>query len=177
MTIRRLGNHCLDDPETPASTLRRLMGTSPAADRKIAVHPGASSEMLAKLGKSSDSQTRRGVAMNPGTPKEVLMTLAPSFAGEFFKNPAFDLLLIEEPDLLDRLPVTVMKNILKQPDCPASFLRWAAHHGGRSHQLALVSRPSMPRSLLQAIADGPKGSAAEIAADRLMRGDVVEDAP
>jgi hypothetical protein len=166
----------LDDPVTPSSKLRSLAGRSRKWDRMLAMHPNAPPEILAKLARSTDRLTRRGVTLNPQTPKDALVALAPSFPGEFFLNPAFDLLLLEEPNLLQGLPVGVVKNILKRPDCPLSFLRWAVVYGGRSHQLALVSREALSREMLQQIAAGPHGPAAEVAADRLMRGDRSEAA-
>ena len=169
-------NSLLENPVTPSSKLRSLAGRSQKWDRKLATHPNAATEILAKLAKSADRLTRRGVTLNPQTPKDALLALAPSFPGEFFLNPAFDLLLIEEPNLLQALPVGVMKNILRRPDCPYSFLRWAAVYGGRSHHLALVSREALSREMLQQIANGPHGPAAEVAADRLMRGDYSEAA-
>jgi hypothetical protein len=161
----------LDDPGTPSSRLKSLAGRSPKWDRKLAMHPNATTDILEKLAKSADRLTRRGVTLNPQAPKDVLLALAPSFPGEFFLNPAFDLLLLEDPNLLQAMPVGVMKNILKRPDCPQSFLRRAVTFGSRSHHLALVSRESLSREMLQQIAAGPHGPAAEVAADRLMRGD------
>ncbi|MBK7015065.1 MAG: hypothetical protein IPH39_05660 [Sulfuritalea sp.] len=167
----------LKDPVTPSSKLRSLAGRSQKWDRMLATHPNAPPAILSKLAKSADRLTRRGVTLNPQTPKNELVSLASSFPGEFFLNPAFDLLLLEEPNLLQALPVGVMKNILKRPDCPRSFLRWAVVYGGRSHHLALVSREALSREMLQQIAAGSHGPAAEVAANRLMRGDFLEDPP
>jgi hypothetical protein len=165
----------LNDPATPASRLSPLVGHSVKTDRVLAIHPQASEAILSRLAESADRPTRRGVAKNPQTPKNVLLKLAPTFAGEFFLNPAFDLLLLEDPNLLDALPVTVIKNILKRPDCPSSLLRWAAAYGGRSHQLAVVDREVIGRPLLEQISSGPHGQAAEKAAGRLLRGDYAAD--
>jgi hypothetical protein len=166
----------LRDPDTPDSRLELLLGHSVKSDRMVAVHPRASDAILSRLAQSADRQTRRGVATNPQTPKEILLKLAPTFAGEFFLNPVFDLLLLEDPYLLDALPITVIKNILRRDDCPASLLRWAAAHGGRSHHLALVARSTISRGMLEQIAAGPHGPAAETAANRLMRGEWCEAA-
>lgn len=161
----------LDDPATPGAELMPLAGHSPNRDRQLAAHPNALGEMLTQLANSADRQTRRRVAMNPQSPKAVLLKLAPTFPGEFFTNPAFDLLLMEDPNLLNAVPITVIKNILKRGDCPLSMLRWAVVYGGKSHHLALVDRESISRVLLEQIAAGPHGPAAEKAASRLMRGD------
>lgn len=166
----------IDDPATPGAQLALLIGRSVKWDRLLAAHPNATSETLTKLAKTGDRQTRRAVAMNPQSPKDILLNLAPTFPGEFFLNPVFDLLLLEDPNLLGALPVTVIKNILKRFDCPESFLRWAAAYGSRSHHLALVEREVVSRALLEQISAGPHGPAAEKAADRLMRGECIDDA-
>ena len=161
----------LDDVDLDTSTLERLAFRSFKMNRLIALHPNASAELLARLAKSPDKTTRRNVALNPQTSKEVLLSLAPAFAGEFFRNPAFDFLLIEDPNLLFSLPVGVLKNILKRDDCPDSFLNWASKCGNKSHHLAVVSRVDISKEVLQRIADGPHVKAAEIAAGRLIAGD------
>lgn len=142
-------------------------------NRIIAQHPNASPELLARLALSPDTATRRKVAMHPQTPKDVLLCLAPSFPGEFFLNPVFDLLLMEDPNLLDSLPVSVVKHILKRKDCPASLIDWAIAFGDKSHQLAVVERPDLTRDMLQKIADGPHMKTAEAAAGRLIAGNYV----
>lgn len=164
----------LEDVELDASTLERFAFQSFKINRLVARHPNASSELLARLAKSPDKPTRRNVALNPQTSREVLLSLAPTFAGEFFRNPAFDFLLMEDPNLLFSLPVGVLKNILKRDDCPNSFLNWAAKSGDKSHHLAVVSRTEISKDVLQVIADGPHVKAAEIAAGRLISGDFKE---
>jgi len=161
----------LEDVELDLSTLESFAFRSFKINRMIALHPNASADLLGKLAQSPDKATRRNVARNPQTSKEVLLYLAPTFAGEFFLNPAFDFLLMEDPNLLFSLPVGVLKNILKRDDCPNSFLNWAAKCGDKSHQLAVVSRNDVTKEILQLIANGPNVKAAEIAAGRLISGD------
>ena len=160
----------VDDPATTAEALEAFVGLSLKLNRSIALHGNASADVLRRLSVSNDRLTRRNVALNPQAPTDVLLKLAPTFAGEFFLNPVFDLLLMEDPKLLDGLPVGVMKNILKRPDCPESFLNWAARYGDKSHQLALVSRADLSRESLERIANGPHVKPAEVAAGRLMLG-------
>lgn len=161
----------LEDVDLDIPSLESFAFRSFKINRLIALHPNASAELLARLSKSPDKATRRNVALNPQTSKEILLSLAPTFAGEFFRNPAFDFLFMEDPNLLFSLPVGVLKNILKRDDCPNSFLNWAAKCGDRSHHLAVVSRAKISKEALQMIADGPHVKAAEIAAGRLMTGD------
>jgi hypothetical protein len=164
----------LEDPELDSCTLESFAFRSFNLNRRIALHPSASPELLAKLAQSPDKLTRRNVAMNPQVPTDVLILLAPTFAGEFFRNPVFDFLMLENPNLLFSLPVGVLKNILKREDCPSSFLNWAVKHGDKSHQLAVVSRKDLSKEMLHLIAKGPSIKAAEMAAGRLMAGDFTE---
>lgn len=161
----------LEDAGLDSSSLEEFAFRSVKLNRGIALHPNASPELLGRLAASPDRVTRRNVTLNPQTPREVLIRLAPTFAGEFFLNPAFDFLLMEDPNLLFSLPVGVLKNILKRDDCPASMLNWAITCGDKSHQLAVVTRSDLSREMLQRIADGPHVKAAEIAADRLLSGE------
>ena len=166
--IRNLSSEVIDNATCDSTVLSALAGVSVKADRVIARHANAASELLKQLSNSLDKQTRRNVVLNPQTPTAILLQLAPTFPGEFFLNPVFDLLLMENPNLLFELPVGVLKNILKRPDCPDSFLHWAARYGDKSHQLALVSRSDLSRELLEYVATGPHVKPAETAAGRLM---------
>lgn len=140
-------------------------------DRLLAQDPQTKPEVLTKLAKSQDRLTRKHVVCNPNTPTEVLMSLASGFPREFFKNPVFDLLMIVNPGLLNELPVSVFKSILKMPDCPMSMLSWAAEYGGGPLQLAVAERQDAPVDFLEKIANGRHVKAAELASRKLMISD------
>ncbi len=137
--------------ESTASQLETLDGLSDAVDRLLAKHPNAPPDLLEKLSHSSDRTTRKGIAMHPNAPKEVLLRLAPQFPADFFRNPAFDWLLLEHPTLLFEIGGGVLKNVLKRPDCPPSFLKWAAEHGSEQEKLAVAMNPAASPDMLQAI--------------------------
>lgn len=158
------------NPESTPESLESVAGLSAKIDRQIALHQNANAGLLSYLALSKDRVTRRNVVLNPQTPEKVLLKLAPSFPGAFFLNPAFDWLLLENPNLLKDLKQGVLSNILKRPDCPESFLRWAAEHGDKSEQLSVAKRLSTTLDLLKIIAAGPHVKAAEVAAGRLLSG-------
>ena len=156
------------DQESSSDALEALAGSSETIDRLLAKHPKAGAALLKKLAHSSDKTTRKYVCLNPNTPKEALMRLAPQFPGTFFQNLAFDWLLLEDPNLLFDIGGGVLKNILKRPECPVSFLKWAASHGDEGQQLAVAMNPHTPveslRELLMsahtAVAAAARGHAA-----------------
>lgn len=158
------------NPDSTPEALESVAGLSAKLDRQIAVHRNANANVLSHLARSEDRVTRRNVVLNPQTPEKVLLKLAPSFPGAFFLNPAFDWLLLENPNLFKDLKQGVLSNILKRSDCPESFLRWAAAHGDKSEQLSVAKRPGTSLDLLKIIAVGPHVKAAEVAAGRLLSG-------
>lgn len=159
----------LDPTSLSASELDRLVGKFEDLDQYIAQHQEVAGSTLKKLARSRSRPVLRNVVLNPVSPKDVLVALAPKFPREFFANPVFPLLLLEEPDLFSKLPITVIKAILKSSDCPVSIMEWAMHHGGSSHALALAGKENVPISMLRQIAHGPHIKAAELATSRLMR--------
>lgn len=48
----------------------------------------------------------------------------------------------------------MLKNMLKQPDCPLCFLKWAAVHGNEAEQLAVTMNPEAPVEVLEQLAVG-----------------------
>jgi hypothetical protein len=139
------------NPETAAEQLLELAGRSAYVDRLIAKHAMASPELLERLSHSSDRATRKAVAVHPNASKPVLLKLAPQFPGEFFKNPVFDWLLLEDPNLMFEIGGGVLKNVLKRADCPVSFMNWAAAHGSEQEQLAVAMNPQAPEGVLQTL--------------------------
>ncbi len=140
------------DPATTEDQLLSVAGISAAVDRLLAKHSNASAALLEELSHSSDKATRKNVVLNPSTPKESLIRLAPQFPGDFFRNPAFDWLLLEDPDLLLEIGGGVLKNMLKRPDCPLCFLNWATSNGSEAEQLAVTMNPEAPASVLDQLA-------------------------
>ncbi|MFH1493509.1 MAG: hypothetical protein ABIG70_01780 [Pseudomonadota bacterium] len=158
----------LKETEMDLEQLRSLAGLFPKSDRLIAQQQNSDASLLNRLAASKDKVTRKYVALNPNTPTDTLLKLAPEFPGAFFMNPVFDWLLLENPNLLIDLKQGVLKNILKRPDCPLSFQNWAAWHGDKSEQLAVAMRPDATLEILRLIANGPHIRAAEVASGRLL---------
>ena len=143
--IRDLGTDVVGNPASDLAALSALLGISVQADRAIAMHANASPELLKQLSNSIDKQTLRNVVLNPQTPITILLKLAPTFPGEFFLNPVFDLLLMENPNLIFELPIAVIKN--EGPLPRASRTSASA----TSCQVAAIRPAAPPRPALQAM--------------------------
>jgi hypothetical protein len=156
----------LDRHKTLLQKLDTLVGLFPEFDREIAQRSDLDGVDLVRLSSSTDEPTKQHVALNPNTPSEVLLKLAPEFPRAFYKNPAFDWLILENPDLLFEMKQGVLKHILSLRDCPKSFLQWAARNGSDSEKLVVARRLDVENELLEIIATGKPCKAAIIAIAR-----------
>ncbi|OKH49231.1 hypothetical protein NIES2101_21170 [Calothrix sp. HK-06] len=66
----------------------------------IAQDPSTEPFLLELIALYGDVELRQAVASNPNTPSKILFALADEFPGEFFNNPVFPLLTLENPDFL-----------------------------------------------------------------------------
>ena len=121
-----------------------LIGLYPEFDREIARRNDSNPDELTRLSFSKDKITRKNVALNASTPSEVLYRMAPEFPRELFKNPAFDWLLLEDPDKIFNIKQGVLEHIIGLKSCPDSLLKWAASNGDDSENshlfIAKISR-------------------------------------
>ena len=140
-----------------------LLGKYPEVEREIAQMQDVTEEELVRLAKSTDEATRKFVTLNPSTPSQTLFDLAPEFPRAFYKNPAFDWLLLEQPDLLFEMRNGVLKHILTLADCPNSFLEWAARNGSDSEKLTVARRDKISNEILAMISTSAEGRVAAVA--------------
>ncbi|WP_108330238.1 WGR domain-containing protein [Limnohabitans sp. 2KL-1] len=130
------------DPEASSESLLALLNKDDTTNRLLARHPRASADLLEKLSHSSDKATRQGVAANPNTQPATYVKLGQQFPKEFLANPALDLLLMVNPALMEEVPEALLVRLVKQADCPASLLTWAAGQWYEKIQLAVAMNAS-----------------------------------
>ncbi|HBE19856.1 MAG TPA: hypothetical protein DEG17_21590 [Cyanobacteria bacterium UBA11149] len=115
---------------------------------QIAQNPHTSPEVLRKLANCFDRMTRRNVAANPNIPTDILWELGQQFPQEILNNPIFSLLLLEKPNLVEEIPPSTLKSILKEDDVPISFLNWALNQRDREMRFAIVMNRQTPQKIL-----------------------------
>jgi hypothetical protein len=109
---------------TSARRLAMLAEESTTLARLVARNPAAPESVLKKLASHADATVRKWVTAHPSTPPSVLVKLATQFPEQLLDNPAFDILLLENPNLLNELPVGTRRSLLKREKCPLSFMEW-----------------------------------------------------
>lgn len=137
---------------TSARRLAVLANQATSLARLVARNPAAPEYVLKKLGSHSDATVRKWVTAHPSTPPSVLIKLATQFPEQLLENPVFDILLLENPDLLNQLPVGTRRSLVKREKCPVIILEWLANDDDEAIHLALAMNPNTPWHVLQELA-------------------------
>ncbi|MEM7595366.1 MAG: hypothetical protein AAF383_28365 [Cyanobacteria bacterium P01_A01_bin.83] len=111
--------------------------------RQQAQDENTAPERLAELAKSKDYLTRQYVAGNPNTPIQTLINLGKEFPRAFIDNPIFDLLIIEDINFVNKIPLATLRSILRQKDCPKFILEQACDRAELEVQSQLISYLSL----------------------------------
>lgn len=137
---------------TSPERLTELVDTSIELARAVATNPSTPSDLLQKLSKYDDLETRRNVTLNPNTSTDILFKLAQYFPEEFLNNPILGLLLLENPNLLQTIPADTFLELLKVGNVPQMFIEWAlqapSNHNSTNYRLAIALDPSITKEVL-----------------------------
>lgn len=148
------------DPATSPGRLAELAKSDLALTRLVAANESAPGELLAELSEHGDRAVRRRVVRNPATPARIAARIGSEFPNDLLDNPALDLYMIENPDLLTRFGEDdagvfsnegTLRALLKREECPKSFWAYAAEIGDTHTLLALLSNSNISREMLDSI--------------------------
>lgn len=116
----------VEKPQRTVEELTSCVGRDVKIERAIARHDHASPELLARFAHSSDRATRAAVVRNPNTPSVDYLRLDEQLPKEFLANPLLDLLMLENPALLEQLLERLLVRVLRREACPEDVLVWAS---------------------------------------------------
>lgn len=135
-------------PQTSPERLIVLAQLSQDLAQRVAKNPNAPPDLLRYLGTQGQVETRRSVTTNPNTPTDSLLQLGAEFPEELLNNPVFYFLLLETPNLAERLPISTLRSLLKYERVPLSFIERASTHFDEGVLLAITLNPQTPKSVL-----------------------------
>ena len=135
---------------TPSSTRAQRL----AARLAEAENPATAPARLAELAEAPTTRpVQAAVARNPNTPRATLLGLAGRFWEAFLENPVLPLLLLEDPGLPNRLPLRVLRALVRREEVPLYLLQTLARHtdrevreGAKHHVGMATSAPEAPPS-------------------------------
>ncbi len=71
---------------------------------ELIVKPDATSAELDELMKTGNKEIKKAIALHPNTSPETLVKLFRDYSEQVLNNSALSLILLEDPNFLDRLP-------------------------------------------------------------------------
>jgi hypothetical protein len=89
------------------------------------------------------------VTTNPNAPLDLLYQLGEIFPQEFLENPIFPLLLLENPNFLNDLPMPTLRALLSLRTLPTIILEWAAKSYERDVKKLVAKHPATPQEIIE----------------------------
>jgi hypothetical protein len=123
----------------------------PLIPEQEALNSNTTAERLCELAKSNKKIILQAVATNPNTPPNLLAKLFTQYPTQVFRNPALDLLILENPQFLEIL-YKQNKSIFNYQGLPLFFLEWAAKHENKDIRVNLAISPFTPVYILEILA-------------------------
>jgi hypothetical protein len=129
---------------------------------QLAGDPTTKPHVLRKLATETDWQLRQLVASNPNTPTDVLWQLGIDFPEAILNNPIFELLQLEQLDLVATIPHPTLTSLLQCDLVPTNFMEYAVSRQDYSLWLAVAYNPHTPSTLLEHLAQKSRGQDREL---------------
>ncbi len=151
---------------TTGERLQELAQKSMELARLVADNPLTPKELLKNMARRKDKIILANLTANPNTPTEVLFNLGKRFPKYFLKNPIFSLLLLENPNFFNEMPLQALEsfqeyvlNQLSNSDVQDNqgltynfVLQQLVKHEDTSIRCSLAKHPHTPVSLLEQLA-------------------------
>jgi hypothetical protein len=129
---------------------------------QLASDPTTKPHVLRKIATETDWQLRQLVASNPNTPTETLWQLGIDFPEAILNNPIFELLQLEQLDLVATIPQPTLTSLLQCDRVPQRFMEYAVSQQDYSLWLAVAYNPHTPSQLLEHLAQKSRGRDREL---------------
>jgi hypothetical protein len=148
---------------TAPARLAMLAEESVALARLVARNSSSPAALLEKLGSHNDPAVRKWVTRNAHTSAIVAARLGAQFPTQLLENPAFDLYLLEYPDLLERIGIGALRSVLRRSNCPQGLFAYASRFEDVITQLSILQNARVPRSIVERLEQSPHAAVRDAA--------------
>ncbi|NJL63316.1 MAG: hypothetical protein HC903_17655 [Methylacidiphilales bacterium] len=138
---------------TSPQRLTELANTHIELARIVAANVVTPPQLLQELSRRKDIGIKIAVASNPNTSTHILFSLGKDFPEEVLNNPIFPILLLENLNLLENIPLQTLESFLKSPIVPNSFIDWVINNRANYDSLliAIATNPQASKHILNQI--------------------------
>ena len=144
------------DENTPPEQLKEIAKQNIKLARIVAKNHSADAKLLRELAANFDRELLAAITNNPNTPPDILWQLAADFPQQLLSNPVFELLFLENPNLLEEMPEETAIALLKQETIPEWFLVQAIKIQYNSYSYIIASNRNTPNVFLEKLAKNTK---------------------
>lgn len=126
---------------TSGERLKKLAALNNELAQIVASNIAAPPELLEELASHESKAVRKAVTANPNTPTKILLKLGVYFPQELLANPAFNLLALEDINIVQNITLDTLSSLIQQPRIPRFILDYAANH--KDKIIAYMARMSV----------------------------------
>ena len=137
----------MDDKLTPQN-LNKAFSNDQEQLIFIASDSSTDSQLLRELARSTNKDVRKAVVENPNSPPDVLLGLGAEFPNELLENSVFSLLLLENPNLVEEIPLPTLRSLLRQENVPLFILEQSVNKTDMEVQMALANNIQTTKKVL-----------------------------
>jgi hypothetical protein len=97
------------------------------------------------------------VSGNPNISVDIINNLADEYPRAFLLNPSFDIMVMENPDILKKIYESTFAKILEQKECPQFIVVWAYNFYKKRSSYSsrvlkgVVKNPHTPVKIINAV--------------------------
>lgn len=119
-----------------------------------ATDPSTLPGRLEELAKIRHRDVLSAVARHPNTPTELLATFCSTMPDEVLQNPAFELLLVEQPSFLSELPARARERLARSEQADVDLLRELGGNTSAEQEVrfAVAANPNTPLEMVREFA-------------------------
>ncbi|BAU13093.1 hypothetical protein LEP3755_36300 [Leptolyngbya sp. NIES-3755] len=124
-------------------------------DIYAAKDPGTEPEQLRQIAEIGAKRCCRAIALNPNTPSDLLLQLGRRFPREVLNNPIFNLMLLEDPNLIETIPKPTLARLLLQSKISVGFIERSAALSDSTPEIAtaIALHPKTPDEILHQLSN------------------------
>jgi hypothetical protein len=116
--------------------------------KQLAASPDTLPELLRELAAKSSKAVCERITANPNTPTDILFKLGAKFPKQLLENPILPLLLLENPNFIEEIPLNTLIRLIKEEEVPNYILNAASKLDNEDVLILVASHLKVSKTVL-----------------------------